>query len=344
MENSILNKSLEVGALGVLHIKSLHFRKMQELKKKKLNNPLLDQLDGFVLDGLDIPISQSTEYLLSKQPEFAEFEEWILLRHGGDICSKKIDMINDAVLDFVKNGQQKYPLQIQIDDPIFTSKDINFWKKNGYIVLKNAIDENECKDLENAIWEYLELLPNDPQNWKNSKDIFWLKAFKNPLLSKNKNSKKIHRAFSQLWGTDKLINATDRISFNPPLDEKHKYYGPCELHWDISLANPISFNLFGMIYLNDIKKEQGAFQCIPGFHKDLDKWLSDLDEGIDPREEILKEEYQSKVLKISANAGDLIICNHALPHSSSINRGEYPRFVQYIDMYPANKQINQIWI
>ncbi len=342
MENHILDKSLEFGSLGISHIKSLHFRKIQETKGSMQNNIFLNQLDDLVLDGLDIPISQSIEYLLTKQPTFEEFEEWILLRHDGDICSNRIELINEAVFDFIKNGQQKYPLEIQMDDPIFTLEEMKFWDKNGYIVLKNAVDEEDCKELELAIWNHLSLSPDKPQEWKNTKDGFWLKDFKHPILDKNKSAKKIKRAFTQLWGTDKLITATDRISFNPPLD-KNTLFGPSTIHWDISLARPIPLDIFGLLCLNDIKKEQGAFQCIAGFHNELDSWLENLGENINPRKEILSEKYQKDILKIEAKKGDFIMCNGATPHSSSINTSDYPRFIHYIDMYPANRTINPIW-
>lgn len=343
MENKALEKSLEAGDLGILHIRSLYIRKMEEIKGNKQNNHLLDQLDYFVLDGLGIPIERAVEYLYMDQPDFNKFEEWIVSRQDEQINSKRIDMINDAVLDFVKNGQQKYPLNSVIDDPVFSAKEMEFWDENGYIVLKNAVDKKDCKELESAIWDHLELSPKEPESWQSAKERFWLKGFDHSLLSKNRGSNRIFKAFMQLWGTDKLFQATDRVSFNPPLPKNIKSYGPNMLHWDISLSQPVPFDLFGMLYLNDIKEDQGAFQCIAGFHKKLDGWLNSLDKGIDPRDEILNEKYKSKVSKIAANKGDLIICNHALPHGSSINSADYPRFVHYMVMYPPNRQIDPIW-
>lgn len=336
-----LKKSLEAGSIGIFHLKSLWSRKVKQ--NKSANNYLLNQLDYFVLDGLNMPLAKVVRYLLENTPSFEEFEKWLVLQNGSDISQNTIKKVNDAVIDFCENGQQDYPLKTIIDTPAFTSDEIKFWKENGYIVLKEAVDKEECKELENAIWQYLDLTSTKPQNWADTKDRFWLSEFSHPLLEKNKTSKKIHKAFEQLWGTDKLFNSTHRVSFNPPLDSTIKNYGPSNIHWDISLSTPVPFDLFGMLHLNDVKEEQGAFQCIPRFHKNLDTWLKALDKEINPREEILKEKYQKDIVKVAVNAGDLVISSASLPHGSSINSSNYPRFVHYITMYPPNRRINTIW-
>lgn len=327
------------GELRIFHLKSFWKRKTECFNSNHFPN----QLDYFVFDGLNINITTVIEYLFTERPSFKEFEKWIVLQNGGDISQSIIEKVNDAVIEFCEKGQQDYPLETTIIEPIFTQKEIKFWREYGYIVLKEAVDKKDCKELENAIWQYLKLSPNDPQNWINTKDKFWLKDFNHPLLEKNRGSKRVKKAFEQLWGTDKLFNSTDRVSFNPPIAQSIQQYGPSNIHWDISLCTPVAFDLFGMLYLNDVKEEQGAFQCIAGFHRNLDTWLEGLDKDINPREEILKEEYQKNIVKVSADAGDLIISRDSLPHGSSINSSNYPRFVHYINMYPINKKINPIW-
>lgn len=341
--DTIFYKSLESGDLGILHLKFFWERKKDNSKERKNNIPQLNQLDYFVLDGLKIPIEDAVFYIYSDNPSFLEFENWILSYHNGSISYEIKKRINDSVVDFIENGQQDYPLETILKDRVFTREDMKFWEENGYIILKNAVDTRDCKELESAIWKHLELSPDEPQNWATAKDRFWLKEFIHPLLEKNRSEKKIQKAFSELWGTEKLFNSIDRVSFSPPFEDKIESYGPCKLHWDISLSSPVPFDLFGMLYLNDVEEEQGAFQCIPGFHKKLDSWLENLNKDIDPREEILKDEYQKEVVKISAKAGDFIISKEALPHGNSINRLDYPRFVHYITMYPPNRRIAFEW-
>jgi uncharacterized protein Usg len=349
-ETKSYSDSLKTGKLGILHLYSLWSRKVVSNKTLKTqNDPILNQLDYFVLDALEIPIAKATEYLLSIQPDFKAFEEWIRLQHEQSknptpLSSKLINTLNQAVQDFIQDGSLNYPLENDANrDPIFTPKEIEFWHENGYIILRDAVDKEECKTLESAVWDYLDLSPDAPETWHTAKDQFWLKEFDHPLIHKNRANKKIIRAYAQLWGSDRLFQSTNRISFNPPQDTLINAFGPSSLHWDISLAQPIPFDLFGMLYLNDIDANQGAFQCIPGFHKKIDVWLENLPQKRNPREEILKQEYQQAAIKVPANRGDLIICSQKLPHSSSVNRGSYPRFVQYIAMYPPNRTINPVW-
>lgn len=118
----------------------------------------------------------------------------------------------------------------------------------------------------------------------------------------------------------------------PPVTETWQFPGP-NLHWDIeNFITPIPFGLQGLLYLTDTTEEQGAFTCVPGFHRHIDSWLHQLPPGIDPQAEDL---YALGAKPIAANAGDFIIWHHALPHGSHPNYSHVPRIVQYINMYPT---------
>jgi ectoine hydroxylase-related dioxygenase (phytanoyl-CoA dioxygenase family) len=95
-----------------------------------------------------------------------------------------------------------------------------------------------------------------------------------------------------------------------------------------------------ILYLTDTPAEQGAFTCVPGFHRRIADWLASLPRGADPRTQDLHA-LGSK--PIAGRAGDLVIWNDALPHGSSPNRGTRPRVVQYIKMYPTRREIQTIW-
>nr|WP_246483388.1 phytanoyl-CoA dioxygenase family protein [Paenacidovorax monticola] len=42
--------------------------------------------------------------------------------------------------------------------------------------------------------------------------------------------------------------------------------------------------------------------------------------------------------------GDLIIWHHALPHGSRPNTTRQPRLVQYINLFPADAQVQENWV
>ena len=107
----------------------------------------------------------------------------------------------------------------------------------------------------------------------------------------------------------------------------------------MSLEPPFHFGTQGLLYLCDTPAEQGAFSCVPGFHKTLETWLKSLPENTDPRSVNLDD----RAVPIAAEAGDFVIWHQALPHGSSPNRGKYPRIVQYLNMYPPNFRENPVW-
>lgn len=325
-----------IGELGIFYLKELWEKNVLEIEGDRDKNPLYQ----LILDGLGLGIIETIQFLKQHKPSFSDFEKWILKQRQGFINSEIIEKINRGVSNYLNGNHPVYPLVLEIEESVFTKKDLEFWEKHGYIVLKNAIPREDCKVLENAIWEYLDMTPNNPNMWNSRSQMFWIDNFSHPLIDKNRQSKKIHKAFTQIWGTDELFHSVNRLSFNPPLGDKYSQYGPNNLHWDASIAQPMPFDVIGLVYLNDVAENQGAFQCVSSFHKKIDDWIANLPDGTNPRDAILKA---FETVKVSGNAGDLIICRQELPHGSSLNCGTYPRFVQYISMYPANRGINPIW-
>ena len=96
---------------------------------------------------------------------------------------------------------------------------------------------------------------------------------------------------------------------------------------------PVRLKVQGVLYLADTPGNQGAFTCIPGFHRKLEAWLKSLPDDTNPREVV--REYQAEALPVAGRAGDLVIWHSALPHGSSPNSAERPRMAQYITMSPA---------
>ncbi len=109
----------------------------------------------------------------------------------------------------------------------------------------------------------------------------------------------------------------------------------------ISLKTPIPFGLQGILYLTDTLPNQGAFTVVPGFHNKIEQWLTNLPDGVNPREEAVN---LLDPFSVAANAGDFIIWHHALPHSSSPNASTLPRFVQYMSYAPLHAQVQDEWI
>jgi ectoine hydroxylase-related dioxygenase (phytanoyl-CoA dioxygenase family) len=102
----------------------------------------------------------------------------------------------------------------------------------------------------------------------------------------------------------------------------------------MSLEMPVRLKVQGVLYLSDTPAEQGAFTCVPGFHRKLEAWLDALPPGAEPRK-LVRE--LPGALPIGGQAGDLVIWHSALPHGSRPNSAQMPRMAQYITMSPARE-------
>ena len=103
------------------------------------------------------------------------------------------------------------------------------------------------------------------------------------------------------------------------------------LHFDLKFNGPIGLGVQGVLYLSDTPAHQGAFSCIPGFHRQIEKWLAALPEEANPSDHLDEE----ATVAVPGRAGDLILWRTTLPHKAGANTGERPRVAQYISMGPA---------
>jgi hypothetical protein len=335
--------SEETGELGVRHLKRFWSHSLA-----KRNGEFIEQdernwrFDNLILSGLCLPLEETSRYLMQVAPSFAEFENWILAKNNGEIDPLQIERLNSIF------SNQPYPeslkqnlREIEEEEDVLSAEDLAFWEEHGYVILRAAISKEQARATEKAVWEVLEMNPNAPATWYEKpigKGIM-MDFYHHPTLRENRQSKRIQKAFAQLWQTADLWKTTDRTSFNPPETATYHFQGP-HLHWDMSLEPPLRFGTQGLLYLCDTPAEQGAFCCVPGFHRKLESWLATLPAGTDPR----RVNLDALAVPIAAEAGDFVIWHHALPHGSSPNHGTYPRIVQYLNMYPVEFKENMAWL
>ena len=298
------------------------------------NNEL--ELDAALIDILGLGLLPTYQFLHQQKPSYEAFEQWVIEQNGGAISAETMQKCNQLF------GGAEAVQSTDLED-ILTPNDISFWNEQGYVIIRNAISAEDCADSRKAIWDYLEMDEQNPATWyqdDSSTQGIMVPLFRNAAIDKNRNSTRIRRAFEQLWNQHDLIVTTDKCGFNPPETEEVKYKG-IGLHWDVSLAQPIPYGTQGILYLIDTAANQGALTVVPGFHKVIESWLTALPKHINPRETDFSP-FNSK--PIAAGAGDFIIWDHRLPHSSSPNRATRPRLVQYINWYAPLQKKQDVWL
>jgi hypothetical protein len=339
--DSSLAAPTEVGSLGVYQLKRLWSRALVDRRGRPAAEAREPHLDSLVIHALGLGLEPTLQYLYKSGPTFEEFERWILATVGA-VDPDQVSRINAAITG------SEYPPRVQSkldaiasSEPVLSADDLAFWAREGYVIVPNAVPPEACAATERAIWDHVKASPDNPDGWyfENTHGIM-VQLFQHPALAANRRSPRVLKAFAQLWGTPDLWVTTDRVGFNPPERPGYLFPGP-HLHWDVSLHPPIPFGTQGILYVTDTPSEQGAFTCVPGFHRRLGEWVKGLPPGADPRRQDLHA-LGSK--PIGGRAGDLIIWNQELPHGSSPNRGTRPRLVHYINMYPTRAEEEQPWL
>ena len=195
-----------------------------------------------------------------------------------------------------------------------------------------------CRAAVQAILAFAGMSMEQPDSWY--KGELWIPLAHHPALWANRNAPRIHTAFAQIWRRRDLWMNVDVCGVNPPLRPGHSFRGS-PLHWDMTLAPPLRFGTQAILYLTDTPANQGAFSCVPGFHRKLEAWLKQLPADADPRAIAPRE---LEAIPIAGGAGDLVIWHHALPHGATPNLGALPRVVQYLNMFPSKREVNATWL
>lgn len=330
------------GELGIFHLRRYWHKRLLEVEGR------LDQeacaaeygLDFTLMQGLGLGIVEPAEHLFHARPDFPAFEGWIVEQLGGRPEPARVARLNDMVRRYLDQPRRIYPLAAAVPEPVLTAADLAFWRENGYLVLRGAVSREDCQAAERAIWAHLGMDPARPDSWYGGQHTFWVSLFQHPALHRNRTAPRIRQAFAQLWGTQDLWATVDRSSLNRPQRDDVDISGPSRLHWDVSLAMPMPFGLQGLLYLTDTVAEQGAFRCVPGFHRRLESWLATLPPGADPRAQDLES---LGPVPVPGQAGDFVLWHHALPHGSSRNRTQAARLVQYITWFPHDYGMHPLW-
>ena len=299
------------------------------------------QMEHVVLDALGVGLEQTMQHLFQAGPSFADFEQWIIETTGG-VSRTQVARINAMVAGSECPPEiARWLVEVEADMPVLSAADLAFWDEHGYVVVPDAVPESSRAAATQAILDHVGARADDPESWYKPNDHgIMVQFFQHPAFTANRQSRRLHKAFAQLWKTADLWVSTDRAGFNVPERPGWTFRGP-DLHWDVSLARPIPFGTQGILYLTDTGPEQGAFTLVPGFHRRIDAWLDSLPPGTNPRQQDLHG-LGSK--PIAGRAGDLIIWHQALPHGSRPNRATQPRIVQYINLRPARMEVRETWI
>ncbi|MFS4415816.1 phytanoyl-CoA dioxygenase family protein [Maribacter sp. 2307ULW6-5] len=228
---------------------------------------------------------------------------------------------------------------------VLSEEDWEFWKHNGYIVIKNAVPKEQVAQTAAFLWEFDEKDAADPSTWyappraemkmKELAGTGMVEVYNHQTLWNNRQTQRVYDAFVDVWGTEKLWVTIDRANLNFPQRAGEERDG--FIHWDYDPETKPQ-NVQGVLALADqTDEEMGGFQCIPWLYRNYDTWKKDQPADRDRFQPNL-EGLRDKIVKVKMAAGDLLIFNSTEPHGIRPNRSkDKVRMAQYISMMPAEE-------
>lgn len=299
--------------------------------------PLPEDVVKTLLAGLRLNVMETLRYLHQQQPTYAQFEAWVWECNGGELEAASLNRLRRALAGETVGAEVGNLDHVEG----LSAVDLAHWDEHGYVILRNAVSPEAAEIAEIAIYGFLGMDRNDPKSWyrESLSHSIWVPLLRHPALVANRRAPRIHKAHAQLWGREDLWVTIDQGGFNPPEHDNWRFPGP-HLHWDATVAEPHCLQLQGILYLVDVAEDQGAFSCVPGFHRTLKEWLKSVPAGLSAHDHARRT---LTMKPIAAKRGDMIIWHHLLPHGSSANRAQRPRVVQYMSLQPTRFAYAEEW-
>jgi hypothetical protein len=185
----------QTGKLQVMHLKRYWSKAILRRGRQLKEDAFAEEwkTDVMLLNALGLGLEQTITYVYREAPSFEQFEDWILDINAGTLDQQKISRFNNLVTR--ENGDSALSHE---KGALLEKRDLDFWKENGYIIVRNAVSRDDCDQTIEALCNFIPIDRNNPATWYNehpAKQGIMVQFFQHPALEKNRNSNKIRTAF-----------------------------------------------------------------------------------------------------------------------------------------------------
>lgn len=213
-----------------------------------------------------------------------------------------------------------------------SKKSINFYKENGYLIVKNLISKKDIVKINSRL---LILEKNQNKTGRGLSEPGIKKSLIHSL-HKDRELKKI--IFEKEWYKNickKLLNSKNPITWNCKSNLKKKWHGSAEYyHQDYEYWRTYGFSnpnmLSCMIFIDNHSHLNGGMWIFPKSHNKHYKHekflnINSLQKNLIPSKTLNKLSKKNKPIKISEKAGSCIFFHCKLVHGSSHNISDLDR-------------------
>jgi len=259
-------------------------------------------------------------YLFTTCTSDEQFLQWLQERQGLDFFAQAALSFEHYFLPKTAETYSNKFLEVEQQE---------FWKENGFLQLSGLIPGEVCDAVKDLICTELGVDLQDSDTWYPSDPRLqgiMLFGVVDKVIASLRENQAVKNVFSDLYQTERLIPETMPLGYNPP--ENFNYtMRSTGIHWDIDFDQGERGKIQGLIYLQDVAENGGAFSLIPAYHQRLDELLL-LYKTPFAAMKALQDHHLEK--KLPGKKGDLILWMDATPHAAQKNYSCLPRFVQYV--------------
>ena len=228
---------------------------------------------------------------------------------------------------------------------VLSEEDWQHWTTYGYVIVRQAVPQENVQRLADLLWEFEEKDPTDPSTWyqpqrrehqmKELNNTGMVEIYHHQYMWDNRQLQRVYDAFVDIWDREDLWVTIDRANLNPPNKQARSTNG--FIHWDADTSlRPLPIGVQGVLSLAKQDGDVGGFQCIPELFQNLEEWAKTQPADRNP---MAPDITGFEITNISMNPGDLLIFNSLLAHGIRPNRSENRvRMAQYISMHPADEE------
>ncbi len=228
--------------------------------------------------------------------------------------------------------------------PLLTDADKQFFKDNGYLVVRGALDQDTIDDALDKVWDSIDEDRNDPDSWIR-KGYRTAPIGGDPAIRGTIYDNNVFKMAEEMVGEGKLHSgggASPHINFPDPDREYREPRGHLDGYHTPTNGVPKgvvgSFTLGATTYIETVEKHGGGFTIWPGSHLIWAEYFKhhDLDSlpgGTAPFD--LGPAYE-----FTGEAGDVCFWHNQMSHTAGPNCGSNVR-IALIGRY-RRKDLDQI--
>ena len=110
------------------------------------------------------------------------------------------------------------PLEHPVKDRLFTPVQRAFWEENGYVIIPDAVPQENLEAVIEAIWAFLQVDRDDPETWYDApgKPRRHAGDVSPPVpLGQSPAPPRFYQAFADVWQQEELWVSIDRANMKP---------------------------------------------------------------------------------------------------------------------------------